>query len=107
MSENDGKYSGEGYTGSRKETYDLIKSLHESGLGYKRIAHHLNSKNITTFTFMEWKGNCIKQIIGISSLLFVMVITFSPFLLFQDLKKQLMKNLLVYPQVLLRLFWRD
>ena len=76
MTENDGKYSGEGYTGSQKETYDLIKSLHESGLGYRRIAHYRNSKNITTFSVKEWKGNYIKQIIGISSLLFVMVITF-------------------------------
>ena len=46
---------------NRKETYDLIKSLHESGLGYRRIAHYLNSKNITTFTVKKWKGNYIKQ----------------------------------------------
>jgi len=80
MSEYGGKYGGIAYTESQQQTHDLIKSLHESGLGYRRIAHYRNSKNITTFTVKEWKGNYIKQIIGISSLLFVMVITFSPFL---------------------------
>ena len=57
MSQYSGKYSGEGYTDSQKETHDLIKSLHEGGLGYRRIAHHLNDKNITTQTGKQWKGN--------------------------------------------------
>ena len=48
---------GIGYSKSQKETHDLIKSLHESGLGYRRIAQHLNAKNITTLTGKEWKGN--------------------------------------------------
>ena len=51
------KRGGIGYFKSQKETLELIKSLHESGLGYRRIAQHLNSKNITTFTGKEWKGN--------------------------------------------------
>ena len=57
MSEYGGKYGGIAYTESQQQTHDLIKSLHESGLGYRRIAHHLNSKNITTLTGKEWKGN--------------------------------------------------
>lgn len=48
---------GIGYSKSQKDIHDLIKSLHESGLGYRRIAQHLNSKNITTLTGKEWKGN--------------------------------------------------
>ena len=48
---------GIGYSKSQKEIHDLIKSLHDSGLGYRRIAQHLNSKNITTLTGKEWKGN--------------------------------------------------
>ena len=48
---------GIGYSKSQKDIHDLIKSLHESGLGYRRIAQHLNSKNITTRTGKEWKGN--------------------------------------------------
>ena len=45
------------YSKSQKETHNLIKSLHKSGLGYQSIAQHLNSKNITTLTAKEWKGN--------------------------------------------------
>ena len=41
----------------RVTTIERIKSLHENGLGYQRIAQHLNSKNITTLTGKEWKGN--------------------------------------------------
>ena len=57
MSEYGGKYGGIAYTESQQRTHDLIKSLHESGLGYRRIAQHLNSKNITTLTGKECKGN--------------------------------------------------
>ena len=59
MSQYGRKYSGDGYTDSQKETHDLIKTLHESGLGYRRIAHHLNDKNITTQTGKQWKGSHI------------------------------------------------
>ena len=50
---------GIGYSKSQKEIHDLVKSLHDSGLGYRRIAQHLNSKNITTLTGKEWKGNYV------------------------------------------------
>ena len=39
------------------ETYNLIKSLYANGMGYRRIANHLNSKNIRTYTGKKWKGN--------------------------------------------------
>jgi len=48
---------GIGYSKSQKEIYDLIKSLHESGLGYRRIAKHLNLKKMTTLTGKEWQGS--------------------------------------------------
>ena len=48
---------GIGYSKSQKEIHDLIKSLHNSGYVYRRIAQHLNSKNITTVTGKEWQGN--------------------------------------------------
>ena len=48
---------GIGYSKSQKEIHDIIKSLYDSGLGYRRIAQHLNSKNITTLTGKEWRGN--------------------------------------------------
>ena len=54
---------GIGYSKSQKETHDLIKSLHESGLGYRRIAQNLNAKNITTLTGKEWKGNHVYAVL--------------------------------------------
>ena len=53
MSQYGGKYSGEGYTDSQKETHDLIKSLHEGGLGYRRIAHHLFFERLKDFGFYD------------------------------------------------------
>ena len=48
---------GIGYSRSQKETHDLIKLLHESGLGYRKIAKYLNARNITTLTGKDWQGN--------------------------------------------------
>ncbi len=48
---------GIGYSKLQTETHNLIKSLHANGMGYRRIANHLNSKNIKTFTGKQWKGN--------------------------------------------------
>ena len=48
---------GIGDSNSQKATHELTKSLHEEGLGYRRIAHHLNDRNITTQTGKQWKGN--------------------------------------------------
>ena len=53
------EYGGIGYSYSQQETYDLIKSLHDGGLGYRRIAHHLNLKNINTLTGKEWNGSLV------------------------------------------------
>ena len=48
---------GIGYSKLQMETYNLIKSLYANGMGYRRIANHLNSKNIRTYTGKKWKGN--------------------------------------------------
>ena len=53
------EYGGIGYSDSQHDTYDLIKSLHDGGLGYRRIAHHLNLKNIKTLTGKEWNGSLV------------------------------------------------
>ena len=34
------------YSNIQKENYDLIKSLYEMGIGYKKIAHYLNKKKL-------------------------------------------------------------
>ena len=57
------KRGGIGYSKSQKETHDLIKSLHKSGLGYRKIANYLNSKNIKTYTGKLWKGNNVHSIL--------------------------------------------
>ena len=54
---------GIGYSKSQIETHNLIKSLHESGLGYRKISHYLNSKNIRTHTGKQWKGNHVYAIL--------------------------------------------
>ena len=52
------EYGGIGYSDSQEDTYDLIKSLHY-GLGYRRIAHHLNLKKIKTLIGKEWNGSLV------------------------------------------------
>ena len=53
------EYGRIGYSDSQHDTYDLIKSLHDGVLGYRRIAHHLNLKNIKTLTGKEWNGSLV------------------------------------------------
>ena len=36
------------YSPEQEEVFQKIKSLHESGLGYRKIAHHLNENGLTT-----------------------------------------------------------
>ena len=54
---------GIGYSKLQIETHNLIKSLYANGMGYRRIANHLNSKNIKTYTGNQWKGNNVCAIL--------------------------------------------
>ena len=36
------------YSTEQEEIFQKIKALHESDLGYRKIAHKLNAENITT-----------------------------------------------------------
>ena len=45
-------YNSNNWSKEQQETHDLIKSLHVSGMGYRKIAQHLNEKGIKTV-----KGN--------------------------------------------------
>jgi hypothetical protein len=36
------------YSDRQQEIHDLILSLHSKGLGYRKIAHHLNEQDIKT-----------------------------------------------------------
>ena len=44
-------------------TMELIKSLHESGLGYRKIAKHLNGNGLTTHKRKEWGGNSVYSVL--------------------------------------------
>ena len=51
------------WSDSQQETHDLVISLQDEGLGYRRIAHHLNSRGIRTTTGKEWKGTHVYSFI--------------------------------------------
>ena len=42
------------YSDHQQQNYDLIKSLHDSGMGYRRIAQYLNEKGIKTARGNSW-----------------------------------------------------
>ena len=42
------------YSDEQIETHRLIKSLKDSGLGYRRVAHELNRQGRTTHTGKDW-----------------------------------------------------
>ena len=44
-------------TSRQEEIYELIKSLHDSGLGYRRIAKRLRDMNIKTARGSVFKNN--------------------------------------------------
>ena len=52
------------YSEKQYETYRLIKSLHEKGLGFTRIAEYLNSKNIKTLGRNRWVSNDVNSVLN-------------------------------------------
>ena len=44
------------YTQEQEDIHALIKSLHEGGLGYRRIAHHLNANGVKTASGNNWSS---------------------------------------------------
>ena len=57
--------SGDRYSAKQKELHDYIKSLHDSGMSYRRITKLLNKKGITTHTGKEWgeTGNFVYSVL--------------------------------------------
>ena len=43
--------------------FQKIKALHQSGLGYRKIAHKLNAENLTTHKGKTWGGNYVYAVI--------------------------------------------
>ena len=53
------------YSARQKELHDYIKSLHDSGMSYRRITTLLNKKGIKTHTGKEWgeTGNSVYSVL--------------------------------------------
>ena len=49
-------YNSSNWSAEQQATHDLIKSLHDSGLGYRKIAQHLNETGIKTAKGNDWKN---------------------------------------------------
>ena len=47
----------------QQENHDLIKTLHDEGLGYRKIAKHLNERGIKTIRGNEWGGNSVHSVL--------------------------------------------
>jgi hypothetical protein len=48
---------------SQQEIHDQIKTLHDEGLGYRRIAKHLNDQGIKTIRGNEWESNNVHSVL--------------------------------------------
>jgi len=57
------EYGHVGYSDAQQASHDIIKSLHNDGLGYRRIAQTLNQRGHKTPMGKEWKGNHVFAIL--------------------------------------------
>ena len=53
----------EKYSLEQEKLFEKIKSLHQSGLGYRKIAHKLNSENIKTHRGNKWGSNNVYSVL--------------------------------------------
>ncbi len=51
------------YSLEQEKIFPKIKSLHQSGLGYRKIAHKLNTENITTHKGKKWGCNNVNSVL--------------------------------------------
>jgi len=51
------------WSDEQQKTHDNIKSLHNSGMGYRRIASHLNVQGIKTIKGNIWGGNNVHSVL--------------------------------------------
>ena len=56
-------YKTDKYSKEQQETHDYIKSLHDSGLGYRKISKILNEKGITTSKGNTWKNTHVHSVL--------------------------------------------
>lgn len=53
----------EKYTPQQQEIFNKILSLHNSGLGYRKISYYLNSKGINTHKGKQWGNNNVYSVL--------------------------------------------
>ena len=51
------------YSEDQYQTYRLIKSLYDKGLGYRQIAIFLNGRDIRTHKGKEWGSNYVLSVL--------------------------------------------
>ena len=51
------------WTDAQQETHDLIKSLHDGGMGYRKIAQYLNEQDIKTARGNSWKNTLVFSVL--------------------------------------------
>jgi len=56
-------YQGNPYTKYQQFLYILIKSLHDKGYGYRRIAHKLNKWNVKTTRGKKWFNTSVSSVL--------------------------------------------
>ena len=56
-------YQGNPYTERQQYLYKLIKSMHDSGLGYRKISRKLNEMNIKTIRGNTWFNTSVSSVL--------------------------------------------
>ena len=56
-------YQNDKYSKEQEQTHNLIKSLHDSSLGYMKISQILNEKNIKTSKGNTWKNTQVHSVL--------------------------------------------
>ena len=51
------------YTEKQHQNYELIKSLHDGGMGYRKIARYLNAQGIKTVRGNTWKNTQVFSVL--------------------------------------------
>ena len=51
------------YTEQQNQSYELIKSLHDRGMGYRKIAKYLNEQGIKTILGNTWKNTQVFSVL--------------------------------------------
>ena len=51
------------YTEEQQRNHDLIKSLHDGGMGYRKIADYLNEQGIKTARGNTWKNTQVFSVL--------------------------------------------